>query len=380
MNRDLEIQLIQKCLSLHTQKTTSLSETATSSDTTRYRSAERFHSEMEKLHKALPFPILHSSEITESPCAVATDSPLGKLIISRDSKGIVHTFFNICRHRGAPLLGAGKHTRPRLTCPYHAWSYTNDGQLASVPGHAHCFPHLDKSQNGLLEIPCIEKHGFIWVCPKAEADVEKHLEQHLSAVTPALEWLMPSQLTLFKRHKKVWRGNWKLFLEGSVETYHFSYAHSATIGPYFLNNTTTIDTLGQHLRLVLPTKALPEVAARPIEQQRLRDCSHILYTLFPSDALLVQHNHIDWVQFRPISVDRTEISISTLVPTQEYDSERDYWQRNHDITVAVLDEDFALGEGIQTSMDSGALTHIHYGRNEWALKHVNTLIDDCLGL
>ena len=66
------------------------------------------------------------------------------------------------------------------------------------------------------------------------------------------------------------------------------------------------------------------------------------------------------------------------MPAELKESKNDHWQHNHDITVEVLDEDFLLGESIQRSMNSGAMSHIQYGRNEWALRRFNDLIDQAL--
>jgi len=383
MNRDTELQLIQRCHELNQEKTTTLSENESTSATNKYRSVERFELEMEKLHKKVPFPVVHSSEISDNNSVTHTQTALGNLIVSRDQNGEPHIFHNMCRHRGATLVtGKGSCTK-RITCPYHAWSYTTDGKLASVPGENHCFPNLDKSQNNLIEIPCIEKYGFIWVFPEHQKSnstqtLELQLDEQLKDAIPGLEWLQLDNLALFKRHSRLWNANWKLVAEGGIETYHFSYAHSDTIGPFFMNNTAVIDKLGEHLRLILPSKHLLEVAKLPDNQQHLRECSHILYLLFPSSILLVQHEHIDWIHFRPVAVDKTEIHIATLVPAKDLESKQTHWQRNHDITVNVLDEDFELGEEIQKSMSNGAMSHIHYGRNEWALNYLNQLIDSYL--
>lgn len=286
-------------------------------------------------------------------------------------------FHNMCRHRGAQLVSRQGCSK-RISCPYHAWSYATDGKLLSVPGKSQCFPNLDKQQNGLLEVPCIEKYGFIWAHPQESQKIEETLDAHLEGVGPALAHLEIDKFALFKRHTKTWNANWKIATEGGIETYHFSYAHSSTIGPSFMNNTAVIDVQGNHLRVVMPTKSLSEVATRPLEQQHIRECSHILHLLFPTSALLVQHNHIDWIYFRPVAVDKTEIHIASLVPADQLESRADHWQRNHEITLKVLDEDFILGEGIQASMNLGVMPQINYGRNEWALKHLNNLINQYL--
>ena len=378
MDRSTELELIRRCQLLSEDRTTTLGDAEAVSDTDRYRSQRQFDEEVRLLHSVKPVPLVHCSELPTPDSFVATETSLGSLLVSRDAEGHARVFHNMCRHRGTPLAGGEVTFNKRITCPYHAWSYNTNGQLQSVSDEHHCFPNIDKGNNGLLQLPGIEKYGFVWACPAADGDAEQHLETDLAGVVPDLDWLGMDQLTVFEKNVKRWRANWKLLSEGGVETYHFSFAHKETIGPLFLNNTAVIEALGKHLRLVLPTKALTEVASLPEDQQRIRDCSHVLYSLFPTTALLVQHHHVDWIDFRPVSPYETEIRITTLVPAELKESKNDHWRHNHDITVEVLDEDFLLGESIQRSMNSGAMSHIQYGRNEWALRRFNDLIDQAL--
>ena len=71
-----------------------------------------------------------------------------------------------------------------------------------------------------------------------------------------MQWLDADNFTLFARTSENWGGNWKLFAEGGLETYHFAFAHKQTIASSFYNNTAVIDQLGKHFREVMPTKEL----------------------------------------------------------------------------------------------------------------------------
>lgn len=387
MNKDLEKQLVEACRQNWTGKTTSLGAEVHKADTARYRCQQRFQDELNKVFNILPSMLLHSSELAEPDSFQPVATALGSLIVSRDASGKVHLFRNSCRHRGARLVKEKQCAR-RMICPYHAWSYATDGQLSNIPGQSHCFPGIDKENNGLITVPCAEKYGFIWLCPGAEegSSAETHLDKHLGEMAAHLQWLAPQQLKFFQRTSKIWNGNWKLFAEGGLETYHFAFAHKATIAPYFFNNTAVIDQLGAHFRVVMPTRELESVEAKAEAQSNtqakvqpsLRDCTHTLLFLSPGSALLVQKAHVDWIQFRPIAVDKTEISVTSLIPAQvELDNpeQRAHWQKNHHITNLTLDEDWSLGESIQQTVGDQALPHIQYGKNEWALQAFNAWLD-----
>ena len=93
---------------------------------------------------------------------------LTSIIIVRDKNGKVNAFHNICTHRGNKLIqeeGAqtlGSTGNHLMTCRFHAWSYSTDGELRSVPRQEN-FANLDKSCLGLKSVHCEEWEGFIFI-------------------------------------------------------------------------------------------------------------------------------------------------------------------------------------------------------------------------
>ncbi|MDO3720528.1 aromatic ring-hydroxylating dioxygenase subunit alpha [Marinobacter sp. chi1] len=383
MNRHDETRILKQCLNLLADKSTTLSAETHTSPVERYTDPQRFEQERHAIHQALPVAYLHSSELPNPNDfrTVATHS--GNVLFTRTEAGEVKAFHNVCRHRGAQVESRASGCAKAFSCPYHAWRYGNDGQLLSAPFEQTCFPELDKSQSGLAPIPCVEAYGFIWLCPTAknDDDAEKQLEAHLEPVKADLEWLQCDGLHKFETHRRTWKANWKIVTEGGLETYHFKFAHKNTIGPYFLSNTCVTDQLGAHFRVVMPTEELKSVTKDLIQDVRLRDIAHVVYSIAPQMVLLVQKNHIDWIQTVPISVDQSEIFITPLIPKPVEDlteKELDYWQRNREISLNTLDEDFELGEQIQAGMASGANSKLTFGRNEGALATFNAWVEERL--
>ena len=50
----------------------------------------------------------------------------------------------------------------KFTCPYHAWTFSTEGDLVAIYSNDQ-FGDLDKSEHGLTELPCLERAGLIWV-------------------------------------------------------------------------------------------------------------------------------------------------------------------------------------------------------------------------
>jgi phenylpropionate dioxygenase-like ring-hydroxylating dioxygenase large terminal subunit len=380
-----EQALLKACIAARQTKTTT-SGPPSQIDTQRYLSAKRFLQELQGLWQRVPTVVLHTSELPRNSYQ-ARDTALGRVIFTRDEEGVVRAFHNVCRHRGSQLVTNEGACEKRLVCPYHAWTYGLDGHLQGVPAESQCFPDLDKSAMGLLAIPCVEKYGFVWLCPTATTTAtgdtaEQAVVAHVGEMAADLEWLQLDKLHVCESVPKTWQANWKLLVEGGIETYHFAVAHKKTIAPFFLNNIAVTDQLGQHFRTVIPNRAIDQVAQLPESKQRLRACTHINYNVLGSVGLLVQDEHIDWFRMRPIAADQTEITITSLVPTAKDELSPDqaaHWQKNMAITNTVLDEDFVIGEGIQRSIAQGALTSLQFGTAEWGLKAFNDSVDAYIG-
>lgn len=383
MNRADEKRMLERCLSLLEEKTTTLAEHTYQSPTERYTDPGRFQRELKAIHQALPIAYLHNSELPGPHQFRTVDTPIGAVLFSRGEGGRANAFHNVCRHRGAKVETRQSGCAKAFSCPYHAWRYNSDGQLISVPFEQTSFPGLNKDMHGLKPIPCVEAHGFIWLCASASSQeaAERDVEAHFEAVEEDLAHLGCDQLHVFEQHRRRWRCNWKIVNEGGLETYHFKFAHKNTIGPYFLSNTCVTDQLGAHFRVVMPTEQLKNFSNSPSDDVRLRDVAHIVYSLAPQSTLLVQKDHIDWIRMVPVSVDETDIVITSLIPTPPADlsdKDRNHWQRNMTISVATLDEDFELGESIQAGMSSGANKNLTFGQNEGALAAYNAWVEEQL--
>ena len=383
MDRAEEIRLMEQCFSLHARNSTTLAESEARSPVSRYLDPARFEAEMSHIHRALPMPVVHGSELPGPHSFRRVATSLGDLVVTRDEAGRVHAFHNVCRHRGARLVNADDGCSRRLTCPYHAWSYATDGSLQGVPGQADCFPGLERSEAGLSSVPALEAYGFVWLCPQPPAGQAPAdgLEQHLGRMGSDLGWMQMENLVVFKRESRQWQGNWKLFTEVGMETYHFRTAHRKTIAPYFLNNCSQQARVSQHFRVIMPTRAIEQTAKTSPERGSLRDLSHTVFVVVPQSTFLVQERHIDWVQIRPLALDRSEIIVTSLVPAeggQIAESELSHWQKNFDITLTTLDEEFVLGESIHSGLASGANDALRFGRNEGLLDAFNLWVDEQL--
>ena len=93
---------------------------------------DELHRHEQRRLRETPLVIAHSSQLP-APGSFHTEEVLGvPVMLVRQGDGSVKAFLNSCAHRGARLLEGSGEVRARIVCGYHAWSYTPDGQLASV--------------------------------------------------------------------------------------------------------------------------------------------------------------------------------------------------------------------------------------------------------
>jgi choline monooxygenase len=116
-----------------------------------------------------------------------------------------------------PACGSGSATR--FTCPYHSWTYKDDGKLFTVPGNAG-FSGIDKDDYGLVELPNRERHDFIWAILSADADID--VDTHLGNLGLDLAVIDYASFGYHDCREFDSEMSWKGALEAFAESYLFS--------------------------------------------------------------------------------------------------------------------------------------------------------------
>src|ERR1700724_350510 len=143
---NLQQSLIDRVLAHLAARTTDLAPSERKVPVENYFSSKRFELEQRSIFQQRPVVAALSAMLQRPGDFSALDLGGVPVLLSRDRQGKVHAHVNACRHRGTKLVwqaqGSDMHT---FTCPYHAWSYSNDGALLGIP-HWHCFPNLKKNE------------------------------------------------------------------------------------------------------------------------------------------------------------------------------------------------------------------------------------------
>ena len=376
MDRKTELELLEELAGLREARSFYLDDEVATSPVERYTCPDRFAQERQALFRSKTAIVAHGSELAEPDAFLTRDFAGLPLLLTRDAAGDVHAFLNVCRHRGSRLVDEAGGCRRRFTCPYHAWTYDNCGTLKGMTYGETGFPGIDKSALGLKRLGCREAYGWIWVA--AEIESAPDVDGFLGGLAGDFAWFRGDSLKIAHEEKWERAANWKILFEGGLESYHFRIAHKDTIGPFFQDNLSSYRMFGPHIRSILPRARLDAEMAEPEESRSLRRAANLVHSVFPSAQLLVQEDHIVWIQALPLAPDRTRVRLATLVPVEFDPADAEaaaHWRKNHDITVRTLSEDFAIGEGIQRGLLSGANTELRFGRFEGALARFNRIVE-----
>ena len=142
-----------------------------------------------------------------------------QVILTRSADGAIHALLNVCRHRGAEVCTKQKGNAKFFVCPYHAWTYSNDGSLRA----ARLMPKdFDRSQHGLKKLHIRVASGLIFISfADTPLDFDS-VEQSLRASCGQYGW---DEARVAHRETYPLQANWKLAVENYVECYHCGPAH-----------------------------------------------------------------------------------------------------------------------------------------------------------
>ncbi len=144
------------------------------------------------------------------------------VIITRDPRGEVHAFYNVCRHRGARLLtepcGSGLST---IQCSYHAWTYDLDGGLRGAP-HMEDARAFEKRNFALNRVRLERWDGFLFI------NLDRGAEPLVDFLGEMVTKFSSYRMGALRRGKRITytvASNWKMLAENYSECYHCFLIH-----------------------------------------------------------------------------------------------------------------------------------------------------------
>jgi phenylpropionate dioxygenase-like ring-hydroxylating dioxygenase large terminal subunit len=170
-------------------------------------------------------------------------------LLVRQKDGSVRAFYNVCLHRGRKLRTESGPSI-QLRCPFHGFTWHNDGSLKEIPCNWD-FKHLEDKDLSLPELKVESWQGFILIS-----------ENH--DLPPFREWIGPGvehydNWRLEECYTGAWVGkvvpaNWKAVAEAFMEAWHSVVTHPQILG-FTADANTRYDLYGDHMNRAITASA-----------------------------------------------------------------------------------------------------------------------------
>jgi len=122
-----------------------------------FNDPDLFELEKERIFSRSWVFLAHASEIPKPGDYVLRYILNNPYIVVRGEDGKVRAFLDMCRHRGMRVCRAEAGNASHFRCPFHGWTYRNDGALVGVPAEREAFAgDLRKEEWGLVPLPRLE--------------------------------------------------------------------------------------------------------------------------------------------------------------------------------------------------------------------------------
>lgn len=365
MNRETEMALIRRVLDHLDAGTTDMAPACHEQRVGFYTDPAQFRREHEVLFRRHPLAVAFAAQLVQPGSFVTHDLSGVPVLVVRGRDGGLRAFVNACRHRGTRVewesCGGG---RRAFVCPYHAWTYADDGTLTHIP-HEEGFPGLDRAGHGLAAIPVAEHAGLVWTVPGAVGQAALDVGARLAPLAAELDAIGLGGHVPYAPRRYELACNWKLVNDASLDSYHVRHGHRRTIAAMFLDTMCIFDRFGPHQRIFLAKRSIETLRNAAPAAWRARDHGNPLYFFFPGTVVLVEPDHAQVMSLWPVSEDRTLVTGATLLPEPpRSEKARAYWNKNVDIFWKAIAEDFAFMESKHSTLRAGANAALTFGRFE----------------
>lgn len=129
-----------------------------------------YEKEMETVFRKSWLFVGHESQIPNNGDYFLSQAGREPVVVTRDQTGEVNVLLNLCTHRGMPVCRYDKGNAKRFTCPYHGWTFSNNGDLSGVPLNTEGYGgKLERERWGLIRARVARYYGSIWATFDEEA-------------------------------------------------------------------------------------------------------------------------------------------------------------------------------------------------------------------
>jgi benzoate/toluate 1,2-dioxygenase alpha subunit len=337
---------------------------------------ELFELEMKHIFEGNWVYLAHESQVANPNDYFTTYIGRQPVVVTRNKDGELNCLINACAHRGAVLCRKKTDNKAVLTCPFHGWSFNNSGKLLKVKDPDDAGYPDSFNCNGSHDLKKVRMENYRGFLFGSLNDDVKPLVEHLGEAAKIIDMVVdqsPDGLEVLRGASTyIYDGNWKMQAENGADGYHASAVHWNYVATVARRKAgmTADDVKAMDLSSfnkqkggfyafdhghILLWGTWPNPEDRPLHDRRDELVERVgaeradwmigklrnlcLYpNVFLMDQMSSQIRH-----FRPISVDKTEVTIYCIAPKGESAEARAHRIRQY--------EDFFNASGMATPDD-----------------------------
>jgi choline monooxygenase len=269
------------------------------------------------------------------------------IVVARGEDGVLRAFYNVCRHHAAAVVTEAAGCAKQFRCPYHGWTYGNDGALKGMVEFEGVFD-FDRAKNGLVPMRVETWEHFVLVNLDSQA---APLREFLGAITEIVAPLaITSKLHYFDRRVYTLNCNWKVYVDNYLDGgYHVPHAHKGLSSvieytKYTIENFSTA---------CLQSSPLSSDSASEAGVAATRQGRAFYLWIYPNFMINAYEGVMDTNLVLPLGVDKCAVifdyyfgDVSEAARAANY--------RSIKVSEKVQDEDEAICDSVQRGLGSRA--------------------------
>lgn len=378
MSRERLIEMARENLGYVKAGTTQLRPDVLRVPARNYFDLPRFELELERIFMRMPLMLGFSCEFREAGSYKSMIAAGVPVLMVRGRDGEARAFLNSCAHRGAQVVPEGSGTARRFMCPYHAWTYDEQGGLVGILDEAE-FGEVDRACHGLTPLPICERAGLIWVALRPGSPVD--FDAFLAGYDEILGHFGFEGWHLVSR-REVAGPNWKIAYDGYLDLYHLPILHKDSFGADFPNKAI-YTAWGPHQRVSGPNPLLLDLEKKPEDDWPTADLIGGVWTVFPHVSIATFNAGGAGVlvsQLFPGAEPGSSITVQSYLMANEPDETgRVEAEKQADLLEYVVrEEDYATGFRQQRALVAGGRKEVMFGRNEGGGQRFHLWLDRLL--
>jgi len=269
------------------------------------------------------------------------------IVVARGEDGVLRAFYNVCRHHAAAVVTEATGCSKQFRCPYHGWTYGNDGALKGmVEFEGVC--DFDRAKNGLVPVRVGTWEHFVFVNLHGEA---APLLEFLGVVPEIVAPLaMTAKLHYFDRRIYPLNCNWKVYVDNYLDGgYHVPHAHKglSSVIEY------TKYTIENFATACLQSSPLSSDSDSEVGVAATRQGRAFYLWVYPNFMVNAYEGVMDTNLVLPLSVDKCAVVFDYYFADVS-DAARARNRESIAVSEIVQDEDEAICDSVQRGLGSRA--------------------------